>query len=332
MKTMHAIIPVAGIGSRLRPHTHTQPKALIPVAGEPILAHIIRPLVACGIKDYTFIIGYLGDKIEEYIVSRFPDIHARFVIQTSGKGLGHAIWLARDFIKPEEEVVIVLGDTIADTNYKKLFETQGNILACKKVDDPRSFGVAETDETGKITHLVEKPSIPKSNLALVGIYKIADTGKFRAALDYIIEHKVKTRNEYYLTDALMHMITGGTVFHTYQVDHWFDCGNPDILLQTNATLLRRINPKMTEHYPDTVIVPPVFIAPGAKISHSIIGPDVSVGEDAVISYSIIRNSIIGPNAQLQNAILHHSLIGNDASFQGMQQSLNIGDSTEINFG
>lgn len=329
---MKAIIPVAGIGSRLRPHTHTQPKALIPVAGEPIIAHIIRPLIAQGVTEYTFIIGYLGDKIEEYITTHFPEITATFIIQTSGKGIGHAIWLAKDSIDPKEEIIIVLGDTIADINYEELLSKKGNILACKRVEDPRSFGVAEMNNEGFIEHLVEKPAIPKSNMALVGIYKIADTDKLIESLDYIIANKIKTKNEYYLTDALMHMISLGVSMQIFQVDNWFDCGKSTILLETNSTLLRRNNPPYENKYENTIIIPPVHIAPTAQIKNSIIGPEVSIGENAIINYSIIKVSIIGPHAHLENAILHHSLIGNDATFQGSQQSLNIGDSTEINFG
>lgn len=329
---MRAIIPVAGIGSRLRPHTHTQPKSLIPVAGEPILAHIIRPLIAEGVIDYTFIIGYLGDRIEEYITKNFPEIKANFIIQTTGKGIGHAIWLAKDFIDKDDEVIIVLGDTIADVNYKELFQSQGTILACKRVEDPRSFGVAELNPDGTIKNLIEKPAIPKSNLALVGIYKICETAHLINALNFIIENHIKTRNEYHLTDALMHMIEKGVVMKTILVDNWFDCGKSSVLLETNSTLLRLKNLSIDNRFENTIIIPPVYIAPTAQIKHSIIGPEVSIGEEAIISFSIIKNSIIGPNAHLENAILHDSLIGNDAVFQGMQQSLNIGDSTEINFG
>jgi glucose-1-phosphate thymidylyltransferase len=329
---MKAIIPVAGIGSRLRPHTHTQPKSLIPVAGKPILAHIISPLIEAGIKDYIFIIGYLGDKIENYITENFPEIHAQFVIQTTGKGIGHAIWLAHDLMADDEEIFIVLGDTIFDTDLKKVLQLQGSALGTKKVADPRQFGVAELDDHGFITKLVEKPSIPKSNLALVGLYKIKETARLKAALAYNIEHKIKTQNEYHLTDALMRMVDEGISITTFDVDNWFDCGKKEVLLATNATLLKRLNSVAENIYENTIIIPPVYIHPTCQISNSIIGPDVSIGDHAVIHYSILKDSIIGPYAQLENAILHHSLIGNDASFQGPLQSLNIGDSTEINFG
>ncbi len=329
---MQVIIPVAGIGSRLRPHTHTQPKSLIPVAGKPILAHIIQPLIDAGFNDFIFIIGYLGDKIEEYITKNFPTIKTQFIIQTTGKGLGHAIWLAKDCIKEDGELMIVLGDTIFDTNLSMFIKSPFSLLGVKKVSDPRSFGVAEMDGQGFITKLIEKPNIPKSNLALVGLYKIKETKQLIASLQYNIDNKIKTQNEYHLTDALMRMIDAGVQFRTQEIDNWFDCGKKDMLLETNSTLLKRQKPMEMQSYENTIIIPPVYIDPTAHISNSIIGPYVSIGDNAVIKYSILKDSIIGPNSHLENAILHHSLIGNDASFQGVQQSLNIGDSTEINFG
>ncbi len=329
---MKAVIPVAGIGTRLRPHTHTQPKALIPIAGKPILAHIIDSLIAAGITEYVFIIGYMGDKIEDYITKTYPAIKTTFVIQTTGKGTGHAIWLAKEYLQ-QSELLIVLGDTIADVNLDKLLKAENSTLCVKKVDDPRFFGVAELAENGNISKLVEKPTIPKSNLALVGIYKIKETEKLLGAIEYNITNKITTQNEYHLTDALMKMIDQGVVMKTMDVDSWFDCGKKEILLDTNATLLKRLNYNTTNYsFENTIIIPPVFIGENCKISNSIIGPNVSVGDNVILNYAVLKESIIGPYAQIEYAILDRSLIGNDALLKGMKQSLNIGDSTEINFG
>lgn len=329
---MKAVIPVAGIGTRLRPHTHTQPKALIPIAGKPILAHIIDSLIAAGITEYVFIIGYMGDKIEDYITKTYPAIKTTFVIQTTGKGTGHAIWLAKEHLQ-QSELLIVLGDTIADVNLDKLLKAEYSTLCVKKVDDPRFFGVAELAENGNISKLVEKPTIPKSNLALVGIYKIKETEKLLGAIEYNISNKITTQNEYHLTDALMKMIDQGVIMKTMDVDSWFDCGKKEILLDTNATLLKRLNYNTTSYsFENTIIIPPVFIGENCKISNSIIGPNVSVGDNVILNYAVLKESIIGPYAQIEYAILDRSLIGNDALLKGMKQSLNIGDSTEINFG
>lgn len=330
---MKAIIPVAGIGTRLRPHTHTQPKSLIPVAGKPILAHIVDQLVDAGMKEFVFIIGYLGDKIEEYISNNYPGIQASFVMQTTGKGTGHAIWLAKEQIN-NDPILIVFGDTICEVDWKEIINSKHSLLGVKKVDDPRQFGVAEVDNNGKILKLIEKPAIPKSNLALVGIYKILETNELMKCLDNIISNNIKTQNEFHLTDAMMCMVSGGSNFYTYNVTSWFDCGKKEILLQTNQLLLKRGNFEKVD--PDAVqnsiIIPPVFIGKGCRISNSIIGPNVSIGEHVLIESSIIRESIIGPFAELNFAVLNNSLIGNDASLQGTVHSLNLGDSAEINFG
>jgi len=329
---MKAIIPVAGIGTRLRPHTHTQPKALIPIAGKPILGHIIDNLRESGINEYVFVIGYMGDKVEEYITSHYPEIKASFVIQTTGRGTGYAIWLTRELTQ-NDEVLIVLGDTIADVNLKALLSQNTSTLCVKKVEDPRLFGVAELNDDGSIKRLVEKPAIPKSNLALVGIYRIRETNRLFEALEYNISNKITSQNEYHLTDALMRMITDGVTMKTLDVDNWFDCGKKDILLDTNATLLKRLNyDNSANKFENTIIIPPVFIGENCRISNSVIGPNVSIGDQVILNYGIVKDSIIGPYAQIEYAILDRSIIGNDALLKGMKQSLNIGDSTEINFG
>ena len=331
---MKAIVPVAGIGSRLRPHTHTQPKSLIPVAGKPILAHIVDGLIQVGIKEIIYIIGYLGDKVESFITESYPQLKNHFVIQTSGKGIGHAILLSKDLVQDKDEILIVLGDTIFDTDLKKVFASKYSSLGVKKVEDPREFGVAQLDENGFIRSLVEKPKIPRSNLALVGAYYIKHCGTLMEALDYNVKHNVRTNNEFHLTDALMRMIEQGEKMTSFDVDAWFDCGKKEILLETNATLLKRMPQQEIpgDKYPNTIVIPPVHIAETCVISNSIIGPNVSIGDHAIIDYSIIRETIIGPHAQLENAVLNNSLIGNDALLKGMVQSLNLGDSTEINFG
>lgn len=329
---MKAVIPVAGIGTRLRPHTHTQPKSLIPVAGKPIIGHIVDQLVNAGIKDIVFIIGYLGDKIEEYITQNYPDIHTEFVIQTSGKGTGHAIWLAKDKII-NDELLIILGDSICEVNWKEIIQSPHSTLGVKKVDDPRQFGVAEINENNVITKLVEKPSIPKSNLALVGIYKVKETEKLLSCIENNIENNIKTQNEFHLTDALMCMISMGYIFNSFPVETWFDCGKKEILLQTNELLLKR-NPENivdSKIASENIIIQPVHIGKGSKIKNCIIGPNVSIGENAIINSSIIKESIIGPMAEINNAVLSNSLIGNDACLQGTVHSLNLGDSAEINF-
>ncbi|MFI5222543.1 MAG: sugar phosphate nucleotidyltransferase [Bacteroidia bacterium] len=273
----------------------------------------------------------MGDKIENYISKHYPKIKTHYVIQTTGRGTGYAIYLAKEFITGE--ILIVLGDSIVDSDLKSVFKEQVSMLGVKKVDDPRLFGVAELDDNGFIKKLVEKPMIPKSNLALVGIYKIKESDKLVEALEYHISNKLTSQNEYQLTDALMYMVEKGVKLKTFDVDNWFDCGKKEILLETNSILLKRLNYDNSNYrFESSIIIPPVFIGEKCKISNSIIGPNVSIGDNTILNYAIVKESIIGPYAQIEYAILDHSIIGNDAMYKGLKQSLNIGDSTEINFG
>ncbi len=328
---MQVIIPVAGAGTRLRPLTYTQPKVLISVAGKPILSFIIDDLLENGITDFVFVIGYLGEKIKEFVESNYPHISARFVTQENREGLGHAIWRAKELIDINRELIIQLGDTIVDIDIKKILAESYSTLGVKKVEDPRAFGVAEIDADGFIKAVVEKPAIPKSNMALVGFYFIRETQKLMDALEYNVNNQLRNNNEYYLTDALMKMIKDGVKFKSQKVDSWFDVGKKDILLETNAILLKKLADKATNKgsSDNCIIVPPVNIAQGAKLKNSIIGPNVSVGENTEINYSIIKNSIIGSFTRLEHVVLHSSLIGSDSSITGLSQSLNIGDNTEI---
>lgn len=330
---MKVIIPVAGIGTKLRPHTHTQPKALVPVAGKPILSHIVDYLIEGGFNDFIFIIGYLGNKIEDYIKSKYPGIRSTFVVQEPREGTGHAVWLARKFLKEDDELLIILGDTIIDFDIQRIRNMKESALGVKKVEDPRQFGVADIDENGTIIRLEEKPKIPKSNLALVGVYKIRKAGMLMEALDHIIRNGIRHNEEYNLTYGIQRMIANGEKVISFTVGNWFDCGGKNNLLETNAVLLNRNaeHQPATPQFENTIIIEPVSIAANCNIRDSIIGPHVSIGENTIIRHSIIRDSIIGSYAQLETAILHHSVVGSDAYLKGLSQSLNIGDSTEIDF-
>lgn len=331
---MKVVIPVAGAGTRLRPHTYTQPKPLIPVAGKPILASIIDQLVEdAGVDKIVLVIGYLGDKIRDYVEKRYPHLEIEFVYQEHRLGLGHAIWTARHALEHEDEIMIVLGDIVFEADLQAMLQSPLSSLGVKKVEDPREFGVVELDEAQRVRRLIEKPRIPKSNLALVGLYKIKEVAMLFQALDFIIEHDQRTRNEFQLTDALMHMIEQGAQFNTQPIESWFDCGKKEILLETNAVLLRRLG-YATHDVPkfnNTIIIQPVSIGKHCNISNSIIGPNVSIGDNSTLHHAIVRNSIIGNFATIEEAVLNKSIIGNDAAIKGISQSLNIGDNTEIDF-
>ena len=330
---MKAIIPVAGAGTKLRPHTYTQPKALIPLAGKTILSINVDQLHEAGINEFIFIVGYLGEKIQDYVKEQYPDLTAHFIFQNERKGTAHAIELTRKIVG-DDELFIALGDTICEYDINAVLASPWSILGVKKVDDPRNFGVAEIDEKGFITRVVEKPAIPKSNMALVGLYKIKNSGILFQCLEKIINNNIKTNNEFNLTDALECMIEGGEKFKSFKVENWFDCGKKETLLQSNAILLQKFGGSISESnkFENTIFIPPVSIAEGCDIKNSIIGPHVAMGENTIVNYSIVTASIIGSFSKLYDVVLDDSLIGSDTEIRGEKRSLNIGDNTEIDLG
>jgi glucose-1-phosphate thymidylyltransferase len=329
---MKAIIPVAGAGTKLRPHSYTQPKALIPLAGKTVLSIIIDQLREAGISEFVFIVGYLGDKIQDYVKTKYPEITAHYVHQYDRQGVGHAIKLAKAIIN-KDEVFVVLGDTICEYDVKEVVNSPHSMIGVRKVDDPRDFGVAEIEDEGLIAHVVEKPQIPKSNMAMVGIYKIRESEQMFQCLENNIIQGLRSHGEYSLTDALDCMIKKGVQFRSFKVENWFDCGRKETLLESNATLLKKFaGTYPTDQFENTVIVPPVSIGSGCVIKNSIIGPNVSIGENTVIDDSIVKNSIIGSFSNLFDIVLDESVIGSDTNLRGETRSLNIGDNTSIDLG
>jgi glucose-1-phosphate thymidylyltransferase len=330
---MKAIIPVAGAGTKLRPHTYTQPKALIPLAGKTILSIIVDQLLEAGINEFIFIVGYLGTKIQDYVNDKYPDLNVRFVFQNERQGIGHAILLTRELVG-DDEMYIVLGDTICEYDIRSVVEKNVSSLGVKRVDDPRDFGVAEIEDDGVISRVVEKPQIPKSNMALVGIYKIRETGHLFSCLENNIKAQITSYGEYNLTDAIECMIRNGVKFEPFKVQNWFDCGKKETLLESNAKLLKKFGSNIAPDHQmeNTIIIHPVNIASGCEIRNSIIGPNVAIGEKTAINYSVLKDSIIGSFANLFDIVLTHSLIGSDTEVRGESRSLNIGDNTEIDLG
>jgi len=330
---MKAIIPVAGAGTKLRPHTYTQPKALIPIAGKTILSFIVDQLHNAGINEFIFIVGYLGDKIQEYVEENYPNLTTHFIFQNDRQGTGHAIELTRKIVG-NDEVFVALGDTICEFDIEEVMNSPFNMLGVKKVDDPREFGVAEISDKGIIDHVIEKPSIPKSNMALVGLYKIKETRILYESLSDLFSKNIKTHGEYSLTDALEKMIEKGAEFHSFKVRNWFDCGKKETLLESNSTLLKKFGGHIDESViqENSIIIPPVSIAAGCTLKNAILGPHVAIGANTTIVYSVLKDCIIGSYSNLYEVVLDNSLIGSDASVKGLSRSLNIGDNTEIDFG
>ncbi|MCI5081676.1 MAG: NTP transferase domain-containing protein [Saprospiraceae bacterium] len=330
---MKAIIPVAGAGTRLRPLTYTQPKPLIPVAGKPIISFIIDQLVEVGIRDFVFIIGYLGEKIKNYVEQAYPEINKEFVNQEERLGSAHAIWIGREHFAKAEEVFIFFGDVIIDANFQQMVNHPHSCVGVKKVQKPWEYGVVETNNQNVANRMVEKPKIPKSDLAMVGIYKIKEVELLVESMEFNIKNDIRTNGEYPLTDALQRMLEGGVRIDPLTVDNWFNCGKKEVLLETNSNFLDRSGYASTDlpEYENTIIIHPVSIGENCKIKNSVIGPHVTISNNAKIERAIIRNSIIGNYAHIKEIVLQKSVVGNDTSITGMRQSFNIGDNTEIDF-
>ena len=330
---MKVIIPLAGLGTRLRPHTLTKPKPLVNVAGQPVLAHIIDTLTNLGpdLEEIIFITGYLGDQIEDY-VKKYYSFPSVFVEQKELKGQAHAISLTRDYVKGSP-VLIIFGDSIIHTDYRVLRNLrEDGVIYVKPVDDPRRFGVVLVED-GIITKLVEKPVTPVSNLAIVGAYYIKNSEMLFQCIDQAIARNIKLKGEYFLADALQLMIDQGAKFKPISVDVWEDCGTPQALLQNNRDLLSHGKQQHSEGVlSNSVVIDPVYIAPTATVEHSIIGPYVTLSDGSVVRNSVIKDSIINDRSQVEDISLTDSIIGTDARVAGAFRRVNLGDSSEIAFG
>ena len=328
---LKAIIPIAGAGKRLRPFTYTQPKPLIPVAGKPILSYIIEQLRDLGVREYVFVLGYLGSKVKDFVLENFPEIEPRFVIQADRRGSGHAIWLAEEAVADTKEVVIAFGDTLLEGPIDKVVHCEHTCLAIKPVDDPRAFGVVEVDKRGHVRGMAEKPRMPRGNNAMVGLYKISDYGALHASLTQVLAEAPSPSVEVTLSDGLINLLDRGHVMHTEQVDRWYDCGNAEVLLATNRALLEKRGYGETQlpAFDRTILVHPVTIGKGCRISDAIIGPHASIGDFATIDRTIVSDAIVGRYARLHEVNLEHSIVGNDTILTGQARRINIGDHTEL---
>ncbi|MEJ0083703.1 MAG: sugar phosphate nucleotidyltransferase [Puia sp.] len=282
---------------------------------------IVDQLLEGGISEFIFIVGYLGTKIQDYVKDKYPQLKTSFVFQNERQGIGQAVLLTKELVA-RDEIFIVLGDTICEYDIRTILENPASQLGIKRVDDPRDFGVAEIEDDGFISRVVEKPQIPKSNMALVGIYKIRETDALFSCLENNIRNQLTSYGEYNLTDAIECMIGDGVKFRIVKVQNWFDCGKKETLLESNAKLLKKFGSNMApdHHLENTIVIHPVNIASGCTIKNSIIGPNVAIGEKTNINYSILKDSIIGSFANLFDIVLTHSLIGSDTEVRERAES------------
>jgi glucose-1-phosphate thymidylyltransferase len=331
--TLKVVIPMAGLGTRLRPHTWSKPKQLISVAGKPVLDHVLDILSTLSNPDKVElinIVGYLGDQIEGHMKDCYPNIKSHFVIQEDPRGQSHAIYLAREYLTGP--MMVVFADTLIETDLSFLGNEEADAIAwVKPVPDPRRFGVVVLDQQGEVTKLIEKPEETHNNLAVVGFYYFRSSEELISAIEEQMRRETQLKGEYFLVDAVNIMLEKGLTMRTEKVDIWLDAGTPEALLETNRYLLDNghSNNQEISDQPGTVIIPPVFVHPTAEVENSIIGPHASIGAGAHVYSSIVRNSILEDEAQVTDVILESSLIGRRSQIQRRAGAINAGDNTVV---
>ena len=326
---MNIIIPAAGQGTRLRPHTHTLPKVMLPVAGQPIIGHILSDVRSLDPREVRLVVGYRGETLEAYVREAFPDMPVRIVWQQEQLGLGHAV-LQGLGEGEHEPALIVLGDTVFDVDYAAFVASGSNVLGVRPVPDPERFGIVELNDAGdRVVKLVEKPAEPKTNLALVGLYYVDDGEALRGAIASLVAEDMRTRGEYQLTDALQHMIDAGTAFVPFKIGNWFDCGKPETLLDTNRALLDRNTAQAPTGFENARIVPPVSIGDNCTIERAVVGPHVTLGRDAVVYEAIVRDSIIAEGATVRGCVLQRSIVGPGVSMEAPARTVNLGEGSQV---
>ncbi len=331
--TLKIVIPMAGYGTRLRPHTWSRPKQMISLAGKSVIAHLVdmfSTLPNPENVEFVFIVGYLGDKVEAYMEEYHPEVNVKYVVQEEMRGQSHAIYLAKEYLNGP--MVMVFADTLIETNLSFLVDEEADMVAwVKPVPDPRRFGVTELGEDGWVKRLIEKPKDVSNNLAVVGFYYFKDASALLGAIEEQMEQGRQLKGEFYLADAINIMLEKGCKMRTERVQIWLDAGTVEAVLETNRYLLKHGHDNTADvgREGNITVIPPVFVHPTAIVEASVIGPFAAIGADCTVKNSVIRDSIIEKGSQINEIILKGSLIGENAQVDGGAESLNIGDNSEI---
>ena len=324
---MKVIIPLAGKGTRLRPHTHVVPKPMMRVAGQPVMSYILDDLRKLGdIEEVIYITGHLKEKVEEY-ARRALDVRAVFVEQEVQDGTAGAVALARPYV--DQPVLIIFVDTIFDADLSIIDRSDADgIIWTKEVEDYQRFGVVETDADGFMTRIVEKPTTSVSRKVNIGLQFIRDWRLLYEGIDYVLTQP-PNKGEYYLTDALQYMVDHGARIKAVEVRGWFDAGKLDTLLDTNREMLERGRARRPSALPGSTIIDPVYIEDGVSIRDARVGPNVSIGTGSVIENSELRDTIVGHRSQIRHCALHSSLIGDNVLLEGVRGEVTVGDHSEV---
>ena len=327
---MKVVLPVAGKGTRLRPHTHTKAKSLVHVAGKTVLQHIIERLQQVDVEEYIFITDENGQQIADFMDSKFPALKCHYLVQRERLGPAHAVALSAPKIKPGDDMLVVFNDTIFVTELNRipqLCSGADGLIYSKEVEDYQRFGVNVLDGE-YIVDMVEKPDTPISRLAQVGLYYLKDGAGFLDYIQQTIAAGDTVKGEYYLPSVFMRMIADGQKLKAPEIDAWLDCGKPETLLETNRYLLKGRHHIHGEAV-NSVLIEPVHLEKGAVIKNSIIGPNVSIASGSIIEQSVISDSIINAHNKVSNFILEHSLLGDSVILVGAPRKMSIGDHSHI---
>lgn len=329
---MKIIVPMAGLGKRMRPHTLTVPKPLIPIAGKPIVQRLVEDIAkVCGepVEEVNFIIhSSFGKEVEKRLVTVAESVGAKGLIsyQDTPLGTAHAILCAKESL--DGNLVVAFADTLFKANFK-LSKGHPNTIWVQKVEDPRPFGVVKLDAQNQITDFVEKPEHFVSDLAIIGIYYFQDGKNLKNELQYLLDNNIMDKGEYQLTNALENMKNKGLVFVPGQVDEWLDCGNKNSTVATNDRYLTYLPENelvsTDSKIENSVLIPPVYIAEGAVVKNSVVGPFVSVGKGSLVEHSVVSSTIIQENAKVKEANIKNSMVGNHAEVKGKAVDLSLGD-------
>jgi glucose-1-phosphate thymidylyltransferase len=332
---MKIIVPMAGMGKRMRPHTLTVPKPLIPIAGKPIVQRLVEDIAkVCNekIDEVAYIIGDFGKETEERLIKVAESLGAKGSIyyQKEALGTAHAIMCAADSI--DGKVVVAFADTLFKADFK-LDDSQEGIIWVQRIEDPRAFGVVKIDENNTITDFVEKPETFVSDLAIIGIYYFKDGANLKKELQYLLDNNIKDKGEFQLTNALENMKNKGVKFVPGKVDEWLDCGNKNATVYTNQRVLEFLKGSNlvaeSAKKTDSIIIEPCYIGENVQLVNSIIGPHVSLGDGVKVENSIVKNSIVQTNCKISGAFIDNSMLGNYVEYKGAADDLSIGDYTVV---